>query len=234
LVEQRTAVHPLVARRPASQRVRRAARFVLEGRFDHLLYAMWVRWKGLDFRPVSLEQLGLSESRSVYHAASGGVFLADLLRRIEIARGSRALDLGCGKGSAVCTLARFSFDEVVGVDLSEELVRIAESNSRKLGLGQVRFCVSDAGAFTDLDRFTHIYMFNPFPAPVMREVMKNLTESLRRRPRSLTLIYFFPVCHDVVAGSGLFAQVSEIECGDVHPYNVYRHEAEGDRRAVSR
>src|SRR5947207_9684740 len=100
------------------------------GRFDYVLYALWVRWKGLDFGPVSLEKLGFSKERSVHHSPSGGAYLAKVLSSIAIPEGSRALDLGSGKGAAVCTLAEFPFEEILGVELSEPLVRIAEANLR--------------------------------------------------------------------------------------------------------
>ena len=211
---------------PSFDRVKRVIRYATTGRFDYYRYALWVRWKRLDFGPVPLAKLGLSYDRSEQHSASGGVFLADVLRRIEIPPGSRVVDLGCGKGSAACTLARFPFDEIAGVELSAPLVRIAEANAEKLRLKNLTFFVSDAAEFEDLDRFTHIYMFNPFPASVMQDVTKNLARSLARAPRRLTLIYFFPVCHDVIMGSGLFRKDREIDVKFSHPYSIYVHDVD--------
>ena len=172
--------------------LQRVFRYVSKGRFDYLVYAAWVRWRGLDFGRVSLNELGFSYDHSEHHSASGGVFLRDVLRKLVIPPGSRVIDLGCGKGSAVCTLADFPFREVAGVELSPNLARIAEENARKLAIDNVRIYVSDAVDFRDLDRFTHIYMFNPFPAAVIEAVMRNLEASLERAPRTATVIYFFP------------------------------------------
>ncbi len=195
------------------------------GRIDYFRYVLWVRLKNLDFDGVSLEELGLSQERSVHHSASGGVYLQSVLKGVEIRVGSRALDLGSGKGSAVSTLARFPFEEIVGIELSYELVSIAEANVRRLGLKNVHFVCMDAGRFTDLDRFTHIYMFNPFPASVMQEVLDNLAVSFARKPRDLTLIYYYPVCDDVVMRSGLFRIVKKMTFPFSHPFFVYRHHA---------
>jgi tRNA1(Val) A37 N6-methylase TrmN6 len=203
-------------------KARQIARYVLNGRTDYLLYALWVRCMKLDFRHVSLETLGFSPDHSVHHAGSGGPFLADVLKKIDIPPGSRIVDLGCGKGSAMCTLARFPFEEVAGVELSEDLARIAEDNGRKLGLS-LRFYVADVVDFKEFDRFTHIYMFNPFPEAVTAQVMKNLRASLKRKPRKLTMIYFFPVCHDVIMQSGLFIKEMEIATKFTHPYFIYVH-----------
>lgn len=207
-------------------RIRQIFRYILTGRLDHLRYALWVRGKGLDFGRVSLDALGLNSDHSGPHSASGGVFLADVLRRIDIPPGSRVVDLGCGKGSAMCTLARFPFEEVAGVELSEPLARIAEANARKLRLKNLRIYVSDATEFKDFDRFTHIYLFNSFPGVVLTEVMKNLAVSLSRKPRKLTMISFFPERHDVVMQSGLFRKEMEIDFKLEHPYYVYVHDSQ--------
>jgi predicted RNA methylase len=208
----------------ALDRIKRLVSLGANGPLDYFRYLFWVRAKRLDFGPASLETLGLSPNRSVHHSASGGILLAEVCKRIEIPPGSRILDLGSGKGAAVCTLARFPFDEILGCELSESLVRIAAANTRKLGLENVHFVVSDASKFTDLDRFTHVYMFNPFPALVMKEVMMNVAASLIRKPRWVTLIYLYPVCGDVVMGCGLFTRRAEIHFPSSHPFHVYHHE----------
>lgn len=208
-------------------------RLILKGRFDYLRYAVWVRWKGLDFNYVSLERLGFSPSHSVHHSPSGGVFLSDVLKEIDIPPGSRVVDLGCGKGSALCTLAQFPFELVAGVELSVPLARAAEANARKLGLA-IQVHRSDAAEFQhQLDQFSHIYMFNPFPNKVMRDVMKNVAASLIRRPRQLTVIYHFPVCGDVVANSGLFTTDKAFDVGLTHPYRVFVHPAPPGRDPIS-
>jgi cyclopropane fatty-acyl-phospholipid synthase-like methyltransferase len=167
-----------------------------------------------------LEKLGLSSERSFHHAASGGVFLADILKGMEIPRASRVVDLGCGKGSALWTLAWFPFEHVAGVELSVPLARIAEENIKKLGLKNVSVHVSDAADYRDFDQFTHIYMFNPFPCAVMAKVLNNLKASLIRRPRQLTIVYSFPTCHDTIMQSGLFGKVIENKTL-IHPINIY-------------
>jgi tRNA1(Val) A37 N6-methylase TrmN6 len=198
---------------------------IVGGQCDSLYYSVWVRLKGLDFGPVSLEKLGLSNDRSVHHSASGGIFLYRVLRTLRISSGSRALDLGSGKGSAVCALAGFPFEEVLGIELSQPLVDIAEANARRLGLRNVHFVCMDAGQFRDLDRFTYIYMFNPFPSAVMKEVMENLAASLAWAQRRLTLIYYYPVCDDVIMSSGLFSRRIQINFTHQHPFFIYDHDA---------
>lgn len=205
-------------------RVRKLSKFLLHGRLDHFAYALWARGRRLDFSRVSVADLGLREDRAKHHSASGGVFLIDVLRELRIPPGSRVVDLGCGKGSAMCTLARFPFEEVAGVEISPAMASIAEKNLRKLNIRGWNIYIADASDFTDLDRFTHVYMFNPFPEVVMADVMRNLGASLKRTPRTLTVIYFFPTCHDILIKSGLFTITRQIDSNLTHAFHIYQHQ----------
>jgi tRNA A58 N-methylase Trm61 len=136
--------------------------------------------------------------------------------------GSKAIDLGSGKGGAVITLSQFRFDEVVGLEISGELVRVARSNSTRLGLRNVRFVCADVRLFTEFDDFSHIYMYNPFPCDILKEALAHLRESLVRKPRSLILIYKNPTCHSTIVDSGLFPANREFSFPNCHhPFYVY-------------
>lgn len=75
--------------------------------------------------------------------------------------GLRVLDAGCGTGMAAVDLARRGAD-VVAVDLSETLVKLAEERTPKdLGSGRITFRVGDMlGA--DLGRFDHVLAMDSF------------------------------------------------------------------------
>jgi SAM-dependent methyltransferase len=195
------------------------------GRFDTLWYAVWTRIKGLDLGVATVGDLGLSPDRSKDHASSGGPDLTRVLKKIRIGNANKALDLGSGKGGAVFTLAKFPFDEVVGVEISEKLVHIAEANAARLKLKHIRFLCGDAGEFRDLDRFTHIYMFNSFPVKVTREVMTNMEASLIRKPRTLFLIIKGPDSLENIINSKLFRKVFAIQFLYSQPFYVYLHES---------
>jgi SAM-dependent methyltransferase len=198
---------------------------ILAGRVDQAVYGFINRLKGVDLDFVSLAQLGLSSTRSVFYCDSGGPDLLRIFQKIEIPEGSRILDYGSGKGGAAMTLARLPFAEVTGIELSPALVDVARTNTARLGLKRIQFLCADAGEVADLDRFTHFYMYNPFPAVVVQQVMANITASLGRNPRGVTLVYCNPVCHEVILASGLFSQTAEIQLrSKMHPWFVYRHE----------
>ncbi|HMP83276.1 MAG TPA: methyltransferase domain-containing protein [Verrucomicrobiota bacterium] len=191
-------------------------------RFDlaQLRYSLWVRFKGLDFSGESCESLGIPEERASSHAHSGGPHLERVLDAIGVAPGSQAMDFGSGKGIATITLSRY-FDSVTGVEMSPKLVEISKRNVAKLGLKNIQFICGDAGKVREgLEEVTHVYMFNPFPAVVMEEVMNNLRLSLQSSSRKLVIIYKNPICHDTVLRAG-FAQRQQFAFRYTHPFVIY-------------
>lgn len=181
------------------------------------LYRMWWRLRGLDFGYVSVEELGLAADRSNQHMDGGGPLLCDLLRQLRISPRDAALDIGSGKGGAMAALARFPFHIVDGVEISSELADAAKLNLARLKVPNCRIFVADATTFTDLDEYTHIFMYNPFPEAVVRIVMANIVESLRRAPRKLRLIYSNPLCEGAILAAGHFKKFLVYE-----PYPEYR------------
>jgi SAM-dependent methyltransferase len=207
-----------------ARNVTKAVRLVSAGQAAELQYDLWNRWKGLDFEFVSVEDLGLSPDRAHFHSSSGGPTLARVFRAIDVPPGSVALDLGSGKGGAVLTLTRAGFAEVLGVELSEALIHVAQQNAQRLGRGKVHFIQGDAATFTNYDRVTHVYMYNPFPCSVMTQVMAHLGASLTRAPRPLTIVYRNALCHETIVDSGLFEAGPE-QHPDQHAWRVYQSRA---------
>lgn len=182
-----------------------------------LAYSLWARWKGLDFNGESVESLGLDSARSNMHAHGGGPVLNRVLS--DVVRGQNAIDLGSGKGLSTFTMAKH-FQSVVGVELSSRLVEIAKQNQRKLGIENVKFICADAGKFTDFDEIDVVYMYNPFPAVVVAEVMGNLVASIKRAPRRVKIIYRAPYFAAQVEAAG-FRKVKEFNPPHAHPVWVY-------------
>jgi SAM-dependent methyltransferase len=197
-----------------SRRIVIMVRLLISGRVREAFYLTSNRLKGLDLQHASIADLGLSASRSEMYSPSGGPLLARVVKGIGVPNGSRVLDLGCGKGSAMFTLGKFPFLEFVGVELSHELVRIAKVNALRLHLPpRFSFVCCDASLFTDYDRFTHLYMYNPFPSIVMQDVMRNVSDSLYKSPRRFIIIYKNPTCHDDILATNMFVVQNEFKFG---------------------
>jgi hypothetical protein len=91
---------------------------------------------------------------------------------------------------------------VDGVEISPQLARTAQSNIQKLKISRSTIFCGDAADFTDLDSYTYLYMYNPFPEAVTLRVLENIRSSLRRRTRRLNLIYKNAVFNDLVLNAG--------------------------------
>ncbi len=199
------------------------AGLAVKGDWRLAAYQIQNRLRGLDLRYASVRELGLAEGKSHWYADSGGPRLARLLRSVSISPWDRILDVGCGKGGAMITLARKPFAQVDGVEISGALSEIARENLRKMRVRNARVFTCDASQFLDLDPYTFLYMSNPFSRDVMRCVVRNLAASLRRAERRITLVYYNPVDRDLFEALG-FAEMGEFP-QDENPTVVFIREA---------
>lgn len=187
--------------------------------------ALWrldMRRRGVELSMATLDETGLDPSHAYDYSNSGGPRLERILKTLDISRAGSVIDVGCGKGGAMISLARY-FGRVDGLELSDRLIPIARENLRKAGLGNSRVSHADAAEFTDFDQYSHIYLSNPFPCSVMRRVLEHALESLERRPRELTIIYWIPVDDALLAQMG-FRKVREFQ-DRLLPVAVYKSPA---------
>jgi predicted rRNA methylase YqxC with S4 and FtsJ domains len=82
------------------------------------------RIKGIDvIRGVHKSDLGIALNRQPHHySSSGNKYLENVLQNLNIQPTDNIIDLGCGKGGALITMAKFPFKEIYGVEYSEGLV----------------------------------------------------------------------------------------------------------------
>lgn len=131
------------------------------------------------------------------------------------------VDFGCGKGKAVLLAAEFPFKRILGIELSPELVRIAEDNL--IGYRGNRRCKTIQLVCTDAREFrlpeepTLCYFWDPFEAEVMRKVLENIRRSLAAAPREVYILYFMPMHRNLLDESGFLAPVKQTSW-----YCIYR------------
>jgi SAM-dependent methyltransferase len=107
------------------------------------------------------------------------------------------IDLGCGKGRAVMMASEFRFRQVVGVELHAGLARIAEANVATWSAAgraacPVRIACQDATEFVFPEGACLLYLFHPFTAPVMKQLIERIEADFADRAGMLDLIYFNP------------------------------------------
>ncbi len=107
------------------------------------------------------------------------------------------IDLGSGKGRVLLLAAMYPFAEVIGVEVQQELHKIAEENIARFDVpGQqcreLHSVCMDAREYEFPQTPILLYLFNPFPAYVMERVLENLKRSFEQHPRPLIVIYNAP------------------------------------------
>lgn len=104
------------------------------------------------------------------------------------------VDLGAGMGRAVLLASELPFREVVGVELNPTLARIARKNAavwRAAGRARasMRMVCGDAVEFRFPDGPCAAFLFNPFRAPVLRQLLRELAKGFAGRSGRLDLLY---------------------------------------------
>lgn len=193
----------------------------------YLFYFLGLLLHGIDVSTVSVEALGLEKGRSECYGNSGGPDLEVVLESLPVSPSDSVLDIGCGKGGAMITMAKYGFARIDGIELSERLAEIAEKHLNRAKIRNASIFRCDAADFEDFDPYTVLYMYHPFGEAVTRQMLDHLAASVARCPRRVTLLYRNPVYHELLleAGFRLTGRFNHL----AHPFHVYtfvRHAAE--------
>jgi len=113
-------------------------------------------------------------------------------------RNATFIDLGCGKGRPMLVAAERPFREVVGVDLSPDLVEVARANAaimqaRHSGRAPIRVVVGDAANHPLPSGDVVLFLYNPFGAPLHAQFLKGMERAIEAERRAIYIIYYNPV-----------------------------------------
>ena len=159
---------------------------------------------------VRLAEVGLDHPERILYSPSSWLFIPRVMRSLEVGRDDVFVDFGSGKGRVVLQAARYPFGRVVGVEISEELNRIARENvergRHRLACQDVELVTSDVLEYEIPDDMTYAYFYYPFFGEIFKKVVDNIVASIDRRPRTVTIIFTDPKEVD-----GVRSTASEIE-----------------------
>lgn len=99
------------------------------------------------------------DSIAVNYTHNESPLIDDLLDSLFIEKSQRLLDLGCGKGIISSKLAKKSGGEVIGLDISSEMIKYAKESTTN---SKVKFINGDFYEFSD-SPFDAIICFDAFP-----------------------------------------------------------------------
>lgn len=161
-------------------------------------------------RRVALGELDIpfgTKIRGINYDPSPVFPLRKALCEIGIAPDDVFVDFGSGKGRSLLVATRFPFRRIVGVEFSGELCGIAAENVRRYKANHSRvppteILEADAAEVCVEADWSVLYFFNPFDAHVMQRVLGNAEQSYRAHPRRIRLLYYHPVCRDVIDQCG--------------------------------
>lgn len=150
----------------------------------------------------SLEKLGIDTSHATIYMPVSYYLLEEIFQQLN--RDplnpkplNHFLDIGCGKGRALCMAAHAGFRQVTGIDFSKALCDMAKENliitKQTIPLLEYKVINNDAFYFEIPDDVDCIFFFNPFDDIIMSAVVNNITESLQNNPRKISVIYVNPL-----------------------------------------
>jgi 16S rRNA G966 N2-methylase RsmD len=157
-------------------------------------------------KQVSLEELGLAAPGRGDYDPSPWLALRRVLAKRDISGDDVFIDFGSGKGRVVVQAASYPFKRIIGIELSPELHAIAKANVdrslTRLRCRNVELVNQDVLDYEIPDDVTVAYFYNPFDGETFAKVIDRLVTSVRRRPRTLKIIYVNPAEEQAVLRVG--------------------------------
>jgi SAM-dependent methyltransferase len=122
------------------------------------------------------------------------------------------VDVGAGKGRALLLAAELPFRKVIGVEISEELTRIAQRNvARWCRVAQpktkIRIVHRDAAKFRWPRTPLFVYLYNPFACSLVAQMAENLAAVAASGSGMMDLLYVNPTCANTLTSQGLFVRL---------------------------
>jgi hypothetical protein len=129
------------------------------------------------------------------------------------------IDIGAGKGRGLLVASEFHFRKVVGIELNPALAAIARSNVAHWtrthaqdptapAIAPIEVLEQDALDFDLPATPTLLFLFHPFEAPVLSELLRRIESQLATRPApALDLLYVNAECANVLDWNRSFTQL---------------------------
>lgn len=154
----------------------------------------------------SLEKLGIDITHATIYMPVSYDVIEHFLQKVQVQQCHHFLDIGCGKGRALCVAAAMGASKLSGIELSKALFMDAKANTaimhQQYPNAHFKLYHNDAFYFDIDDDVDCILMFNPFDEVIMSGVMENIEISLENNPRKMTIIYINPLEKHVLLSFG--------------------------------
>jgi hypothetical protein len=119
------------------------------------------------------------------------------------------VDMGAGKGRALLIATQFPFEQALGIELNPAMAAIARRNlalwqtlhaadPTAAPLAAARVFETDALAFDLPTTPTLLFLFHPFEAPVLSQLLDRIDLAFSHRPGQLDVLYVNAECASVL------------------------------------
>lgn len=113
-------------------------------------------------------------------------YIEDIIRKININKNSKILDVACGTGILEEYLLKYNPREILGVDISKNMIEIAKGKNKD---NKVKYLCEDIFNI-DTGKWDFIIVFNAFPHFIDKEkFLKHLSKLLNKCGRLI-------ICHN--------------------------------------
>ena len=145
----------------------------------------------------TLSKKGIDTSHATMYMPISYMLIEEIFRQIPSTSKKHFLDIGCGKGRAMCVAAHNGFNTITGVDFSKDLCEDALANLKRtkeqFPALQYAVITKDAMNFEIPADVDCIFLFNPFDVVIMGAVVSNIMESIQDHPREIVVAYANPI-----------------------------------------
>jgi SAM-dependent methyltransferase len=128
------------------------------------------------------------------------------------------IDIGAGKGRGLLVASELRFRKVIGIELNPALAAVAQQNvehwirshredSTAPRLAPIEVIEQDALDFHLPGTPALLFLFHPFDAPVLKQLLRRIETQFATRPDTLDLIYVNAECANVLNRNPAFTQL---------------------------
>ena len=153
-----------------------------------------------------LSKNGIDISHATIYMPISYLLLEEIFRQMPSTSKKHFLDIGCGKGRAVCVAAHQGYTKITGIDFSKQLCEDALANlqntKKEFPSIQYEIITKDAINFEIPADVDCIFLFNPFDVVIMTAVVSNIMESVKEYPREIIVAYANPLYQDIFLEEG--------------------------------
>ena len=153
-----------------------------------------------------LSKKGVDISHATMYMPISYLLLEDIFRQLPATSKMHFLDIGCGKGRAMCVAAYYGYKNITGVDFSKQFCADARTNlmrtQEKFPAIKYDVITADAMNYEIPPMVDCIFLFNPFDVVVMTAVVYNIMESAKEHSRDIIVAYANPLYLDLFLEEG--------------------------------